>query len=174
MTTPFVTPVASSYHVVNPVTHVNPVAYGNKEKNDHHIASIDYSLLAQAQSTCPDVAVIRQSSRLRIVPRPVEGETLLGDVSTGVFRPLLPRAFRDEAIWFLHRGAHPGIRSTVKLVSSSFVWPTLGAWSARALNAKKVRCTATSTCARSTFQFLPGGSRTCTSTFRPFASVFWF
>ncbi len=46
---PFVTHVASSYHVVNPVTHVNPVA------------SIDYSLLAQAQSTCPDVAVMRQS-----------------------------------------------------------------------------------------------------------------
>ena len=122
VTTPFVTPVASSYHVVNPVTHVNPVAYGNKEINGHSdsdsvihfvpdgdvtnvlshpISSINYSFLAQAQSTCPDVALMRQSQRLRIVSRPVEGEILLGDVSTGVFRPLLPRAFRVPLAYFI-------------------------------------------------------------------------
>ena len=151
MTDPFVTPVASSYHVVNPVTHVNPVALRNTEfcvkrhsasdshagfstdadvatLQPHGLHSLNYSLLAQAQSTCPDVALMRQSTRLRVVPRPVEGESLLGEVSTGVFRPLLPRAFRDEAIWALHRGAHPGIRSTVKLVSCSFVWPKMAAY----------------------------------------------
>jgi hypothetical protein len=74
---------------------------------------------------------MRQSTRLMVVPRPVEGDILLGDVSTGVFRPLLPRAFRDEAIWSLHRGAHPGIRSTVKLVSASFVWPKMAAYTRR-------------------------------------------
>ncbi len=96
---PFVTHVASSYHVVNPVTHVNPVLNGNIESapfahiasdrvpfgNDagvatclpHALHSLNYSLLAQAQSTCPDVALMRQSQRLRIVPRPVEGDTVL-------------------------------------------------------------------------------------------------
>jgi hypothetical protein len=109
----------SSYHVVNPI--FNPVLARNIEiepivhiasnrglpfGNDaggatcvpNVLSSINYSLLAQAQSTCPDVALMRQSSNLTVVPRPVEGETLLGDVSTGVFRPLLPHAFRNEAI----------------------------------------------------------------------------
>jgi len=29
----------------------------------------------------------------------MEGETVLGDISIGVFRPLLPRAFWEPAIW---------------------------------------------------------------------------
>jgi hypothetical protein len=58
----------------------------------------DYVALAAAQRDCPDVHSMQASPSLRIVDRPVGGTKLLGDVSTGSFRPLLPAAFRSAAI----------------------------------------------------------------------------
>jgi hypothetical protein len=49
----------------------------------------------------------------------------LGDISTGVFRPLLPAAFREAATWSLHNVAHPGVKSSKKLVTNSFCWPKM-------------------------------------------------
>jgi hypothetical protein len=52
----------------------------------------------------------------------------LGDVSTGVFRPLLPARFRSAAVLSLHNIHHPGVRASRRLVCSSFCWPKMGSF----------------------------------------------
>jgi hypothetical protein len=68
---------------------------------------------------------MRRSTSLQVVTRPQQGRELYGDVSTGVFRPLLPPKFRPPTIAALHNVHHPGIRATVRLVSAAFCWPGL-------------------------------------------------
>jgi hypothetical protein len=63
------------------------------------------------------------SPSLQTVQRPVGGTQLLGDISTGVFRPFLPAQFRQAAIRSLHNVHHPGVRATCRLVSAVFCWP---------------------------------------------------
>jgi len=89
---------------------------------------VDYTLMAHLQSTCPDVARMCDSTSLFIVERVVEGDIkLLGDISTGCFRPLVPAELRLHVMESLHAVAHPGVRATVRLVSSKFCWPRLAA-----------------------------------------------
>jgi hypothetical protein len=63
------------------------------------------------------------SQSLFITTRKVAGVELFGDISTGVFRPLVPPAFRESAAAALHGVAHPGVEATVRLVTSKFCWP---------------------------------------------------
>jgi hypothetical protein len=84
---------------------------------------LDFASIAAAQSSCPDVASMRASTALSIVSKPMGEHQLLGDVSTGEFRPLLPPQFRTAAFLSLHNIAHPGIRATCRLVSLRFCWP---------------------------------------------------
>ncbi len=51
---------------------------------------VDFSAMADAQRSCPEVAEMTSSPTLQITTQAVGDTTLLGDVSTGVFRPLLP------------------------------------------------------------------------------------
>jgi hypothetical protein len=51
---------------------------------------------------------------------------VLGDVSTGVFRPLLPARFRSAAVLSLHNIHHPGVKATRRLICASFCWPKMG------------------------------------------------
>jgi hypothetical protein len=71
---------------------------------------IDFTAIAAAQPTCPDVAAMRQSPSLSISSRDYSGTQLLGDVSTGTFRPLVPAAFRAAVVRSLHNVHHPGVR----------------------------------------------------------------
>ncbi|GFS58189.1 retrovirus-related Pol polyprotein from transposon opus [Trichonephila clavipes] len=47
-------------------------------------------------------------------------------VSTGQFRPYIPAVFRREIFERYHRTSHPVIRSSVKLISKKYFWPSLG------------------------------------------------
>jgi hypothetical protein len=83
---------------------------------------INYAAMAAAQLTCNDCSKMCDSKSLFITSQPVQGVKLFGDISTGVFSPLVPPAFRDAAVAALHSVAHPGVEATVKLVSSKFCW----------------------------------------------------
>jgi hypothetical protein len=87
---------------------------------------IDFSELAFAQPSCPDVQAMLISPSLSVVSKKVGSAEVLGDVSTGVFRPLLPARFRTAAVWSLHNIHHPGVRASRRLVCSSFCWPRMG------------------------------------------------
>ena len=48
---------------------------------------------------------------------------LVGDVSTGQFRPLVTFEFRRQVFDIVHGLSHPGIRASQKLIAERFVWP---------------------------------------------------
>jgi hypothetical protein len=86
---------------------------------------VDFQALAAAQRTCPEVAAMHSSPSLQIV-RPAGDTNLLGDISTGTFRPLVPPIFRQAVIRSLRKVHHPGVRATTRLVKASFCWPKMG------------------------------------------------
>jgi hypothetical protein len=52
--------------------------------------AVDFSAMSAAQRSCPEVAEMMNSNTLQITTQAVGDDSLLGDVSTGVFRPLVP------------------------------------------------------------------------------------
>ncbi len=70
---------------------------------------IDFSAIAAAQRACPEVAEMMNSTTLQITTQAVGDETLLGDVSTWVFRPLVPIQHREVVFQSLHAIHHPGV-----------------------------------------------------------------
>jgi transposase InsO family protein len=89
------------------------------------VEGIDFHQMALLQSTCPDVQKLRSSSLLQISSSPVQEQVLFGDVSTGVFRPLVPRAMRRAVFDKLHVAMHPGVRASRRLVAARFLWPAM-------------------------------------------------
>ncbi len=102
---------------------------------------VDFSLIAAAQLTCPDVASMKLLPSLNMVSQVVEGVEVLRDVSTGVFRPLVPPAFREQVFLHLHNISHPGIRASRRLVCRSFCWSHMSrdvsAWARSCLSCQR-------------------------------------
>jgi hypothetical protein len=69
--------------------------------------------------------------------------TLLGDVSTPIFRPLIPLPFQKPVFDHVHSLGHPGIRATSRLLSSRFVWSHMSAdiaiWSRQCMSCQKAK-----------------------------------
>jgi len=97
--------------------------------------------MAAEQATCPHVAILHRSPRLQITTQDVQGVPLLGDTSTGTFRPLVPQTLRRSVFDSLHGLAHPGRRATRRLISSRFVWQGLAkevnTWSSQCLQCQR-------------------------------------
>jgi transposase InsO family protein len=55
----------------------------------------------------------------------MQGSSIMVDTLSGIFRPLVPIAFRRPVFDAIHSLAHPGIRATRHLIASCFVWPCL-------------------------------------------------
>ncbi len=87
--------------------------------------SVDFSAMAAAQRSCPEVAEMTSSPTLQITTQAVGDTTLLGDVSTGVFRPLVPTQHREAVFQSLHSRHHPGVRATRRLITARFCWPQM-------------------------------------------------
>ena len=127
------------------------------------------SLMATAQLVCPEVATLRAKSSLHFSTQQVEGQHLLGDISTGTFRPVVvPATFKQQVFDTIHGIVHPGTLASMQIASSSpgmygnvppLMWPT---WPMHTSPANKVRSSGTSTGGPSTSQCLPDGSATCT------------
>ncbi|GBM37525.1 hypothetical protein AVEN_4198-1 [Araneus ventricosus] len=47
------------------------------------------------------------------------------DISTQIIRPYIPKTHRYQVFRNLHDLAHPGVRATVRLICSRFVWPKM-------------------------------------------------
>ena len=93
-------------------------------------AAISFAQVAEAQKTDQEMQrFLLPTSSLRLQQTPLPGSALVlwCDKSTVQPRPFLPVAFRREAFEQLHNLAHPGVKSTVRLVSARFVWPRLRA-----------------------------------------------
>ena len=64
--------------------------------------------MAQQQLTCPEVQRMRQLTSLNITSQQVAGDQLYGDISTGLFRPLVPVSLRRRVFTSIHGISHPG------------------------------------------------------------------
>jgi hypothetical protein len=86
---------------------------------------VDYAQMADLQKSCTECTLMCNSTVLFVVTRKV-GDTLLrGDISKGVFRPLVPVPMRDTVMAAVHNLAHPGVEATVRSVSAKFCWPKM-------------------------------------------------
>jgi hypothetical protein len=86
---------------------------------------VDLAALPVAQPSCPDCRRASSSSVLRVTTVQMDNASIMVDTSSGVFRPLVPEAFRRPIFDVVHGLAHPGIRATRCLIASCFVWPSL-------------------------------------------------
>jgi cleavage and polyadenylation specificity factor subunit 1 len=89
---------------------------------------LDYTAIAQAQNTDKELQELMQSdTSLKFQKMVVPGTDvqLVCDTSTRYVRPYLPLEFRKNAFHTLHNLAHPGVKATVKLLTSRFVWPAI-------------------------------------------------
>ena len=86
--------------------------------------NLDLQALAAAQATDPEVELLKRSSSLTLqrVPLPSGDGSLWCDVSLGAPRPVVPLPFRRSVFDVFHNLSHPGIRATVRLVTSRFIW----------------------------------------------------
>jgi RNase H-like domain found in reverse transcriptase/Reverse transcriptase (RNA-dependent DNA polymerase)/Integrase zinc binding domain/Integrase core domain len=105
------------------------------------LAAVDFGEMALLQLACPDVQLMRDSPSLKTTQVEVGEQLLLGDVSTGEFRPLVPVPMRRLVFDVLHAVAHLGVRASRRLVSSRFVWPGLSSdvqkWAAECLTCQQ-------------------------------------
>jgi len=90
-------------------------------------AGVNLTELAAAQSSCPSVAEMMTSSKLRVTSVPTDDQQLFCDSSTGILRPLVPSSHRRAVFDAVHSVSHPGVRGTRRLISSRWVWPRLAA-----------------------------------------------
>ena len=69
------------------------------------------------------IIILRIDHFKKIVRDSVPGcdQPLLGDISLGVFRPLVSVGFRKKIFDRLHALSHPGVRASQKLVGQRFV-----------------------------------------------------
>ena len=100
-----------------------------------------YQKFVSLQNSCPSVKWMETSKALKVVSIPVQGLLLLCDIFTGPPRPLVPDAIRYEFFLSLHQVSHPGICGTRRILSSSFVWPSLSkdvsVWTRACLSCQK-------------------------------------
>jgi hypothetical protein len=88
--------------------------------------AVDFAAMAEAQRHCPDIVSMRASPTIQVIYWLVGDVHLLGDISTGVFRPFVPAAFRTAVIKSVHDIHHPGVKATTRLVTAAFCWPHMG------------------------------------------------
>ena len=88
---------------------------------------MDYQVMAEHQRNDDKLRQHNQQSVLQLQDVPLIGSktTLSCDMSTGTPRPFVPKTMRRAAFDSLHSLSHPGIRATLKLIGTSFVWPNM-------------------------------------------------
>ena len=91
--------------------------------------SLNYEELARSQSTDRELKQLLTASdsslQLKKV-KPIGSDAeVYCDVSTDTCRPFLTAPFRRQAYDKIHNLAHPGIKTTTKLVKQRFVWPSI-------------------------------------------------
>ena len=87
---------------------------------------LDFTEMAAAQSSDPDLQTTHSSLTLKEVPLPLSDKSIiiiLCDISTGTPRPFVPLKFRRPVFDSLHSLSHPDIRATQKLITTRYVWP---------------------------------------------------
>jgi hypothetical protein len=86
---------------------------------------IDFEAMAAEQNRCAETQRLLGGTSLQLAYRQVGAHRLAGDMSTGVFRPILPAKFRRDIFSHLHNISHPGRLVSRRIVPSRFLWRSL-------------------------------------------------
>lgn len=88
--------------------------------------TIDYVKIAAAQKTDKELQTLQTNKtnnlQFKNIKLPNSTCTLVCDISTGKYRPYIPKEFRINIFDHFHSLSHPGIKTTTKLINSKFVW----------------------------------------------------
>ena len=93
--------------------------------------SIDFKQFALDQVSDPAIEELKSSpSALKLEERLLENTdcSMVGDVSTGRFRPLVPRTFYDTIFHKFHSLSHGGAKATTKLIGERYVFSGMRAY----------------------------------------------
>jgi hypothetical protein len=106
-------------------------------------APLDLNHMALRQILCPQVQTLRTNTSLHNVTQRVGDLDLIGDASTGIFRPLVPRELCRQVFNHLQEAAHPGMRATRHLIAFRYIWKGLStdvtAWVRASLHCQRVK-----------------------------------
>ncbi|GBO40228.1 Transposon Tf2-6 polyprotein [Araneus ventricosus] len=90
------------------------------------VSSIDYDQIADAQTQYEELKSLQTITSMNLKEYPLpSGKNLWCDTSTSKIRPYIPQAFRKQIFHHIHGLSHPGIKSTIKLMNSKFIWPSI-------------------------------------------------
>ncbi|GBM38200.1 Retrovirus-related Pol polyprotein from transposon 412 [Araneus ventricosus] len=90
------------------------------------VSLIDYDQVADAQTQDEELKSLQTIISLNLKEYPLpSGKYLWCDTSTSKIRPYIPQAFRKQIFHHIHALSHPGIKSTIKLMNSKFIWPSI-------------------------------------------------
>jgi hypothetical protein len=84
--------------------------------------SVDYEEMAAEQNSCAETQRLLGSTFLKLAFHQTGAQRLAGDVSTGIFRPIVPLKFSIDIFWHFHNVAHLGRLASRWIISSRFVW----------------------------------------------------
>lgn len=90
------------------------------------VSVVDLAVLAHDQATDEELANLKNSTSLKIEPMRIANATcpIYCDVSVpNRFRPFVPKKHRFAIMQQLHGMAHPGARTTRRLITEKFIWP---------------------------------------------------
>jgi cleavage and polyadenylation specificity factor subunit 1 len=94
-------------------------------------------------SAGPDLRHIQKSSSLTLESIPLEGTTVICDMSTGVPRPFVPSRFRCAVFNSLHSMSYPDVRAMQRLISARYVWPRMNTdvrqWAKSCISCQKTK-----------------------------------
>ena len=95
--------------------------------NIQYPEAINFEAIAAAQSDDPELKQLLESNETSLqfqkLNIPNCNQYIYCDTSTNTIRPYIPQAFRKTVFNAIHGLAHPGIKSTIKLITDRFVWP---------------------------------------------------
>ena len=88
---------------------------------------LNFEDMALAQGDCKFLTEETPTLSLHLVQLSIPNSslTIYCDTSTGTPCPVVPPSFRHTVFDSLHSLSHPGVRATIKLISSRFVWPKM-------------------------------------------------
>lgn len=108
--------------------------------------NFDYESLADAQTADEEViSMCTSASKYKFEKIPVFGtdKCIVCETSTGNSRPFITKEFRRNAFDVVHNLAHPGIKTSRKLVSKKFFWPSMnvdvGIWAKNCIRCQKCK-----------------------------------
>ena len=85
-----------------------PESVGNTAAAAAAVETVGFEAMAAEQARCPETQCLLGGSSLKIGSRREGQHDLLGDTSTGEFRPIVPILFRKKVFLATHNIAHPG------------------------------------------------------------------